>query len=55
MRRISTGSLLFRTALGAACAAAEAIRTGDEARPGDAAAHGEVPGYAQVQRLATGG
>ncbi|MFE7315339.1 isocitrate lyase/phosphoenolpyruvate mutase family protein [Streptomyces sp. NPDC057555] len=55
VRRISTGSLLFRTALGAACAAAEAIRTGDEATPGDAAAHGEVPGYAQVQRLATGG
>ncbi|WP_274915183.1 isocitrate lyase/PEP mutase family protein [Streptomyces sp. WZ-12] len=46
VRRISTGSLLFRTALGAACAAADAIRAGT-------APAGDALGYAQVQRLAT--
>ncbi|MFD7106479.1 isocitrate lyase/PEP mutase family protein [Streptomyces celluloflavus] len=51
VRRISTGSLLFRTALGATLAAAESVRTGQE--PGGAAGAGYgVPGYAEVQRLA---
>ncbi|MFJ9414631.1 isocitrate lyase/phosphoenolpyruvate mutase family protein [Streptomyces sp. NPDC101227] len=45
VRRISTGSLLFRTALGAALAAADRIRTG---RPPGAE---DAPGYAEVQRL----
>ncbi|WP_336053500.1 isocitrate lyase/PEP mutase family protein [Streptomyces sp. CA2R101] len=50
VRRISTGSLLFRTALQATLAAADAIRTGQ--RPTDAAgAGGEVLGYEEVQRL----
>ncbi|AJT66462.3 hypothetical protein T261_4823 [Streptomyces lydicus] len=43
--RISTGSLLFRTALGAALAAADSVRTGRP--PGGE----EVPGYARVQGL----
>ncbi|WP_411140309.1 isocitrate lyase/phosphoenolpyruvate mutase family protein [Streptomyces sp. x-80] len=51
VRRISTGSLLFRTALRATLAAAESVRTGRE--PGGAAEAGYgVPGYAEVQRLA---
>ncbi|GAA2691315.1 isocitrate lyase/phosphoenolpyruvate mutase family protein [Streptomyces lunalinharesii] len=58
VRRISTGSLLFRTALGAACAAADALRASGE-RPGDAPARGagEPPAFAdalaygEVQRL----
>ncbi|GES33877.1 isocitrate lyase/phosphoenolpyruvate mutase family protein [Streptomyces angustmyceticus] len=50
VRRISTGSLLFRTALQATLTAADAIRTGR--RPADAAgAGGEVLGYEDVQRL----
>ncbi|MFI9049307.1 isocitrate lyase/phosphoenolpyruvate mutase family protein [Streptomyces sp. NPDC053427] len=50
VRRVSTGSLLFRTALGAAVAAAECIRTGRP--PGGEGAPGiETPGYADVQRL----
>ncbi|MER0480558.1 isocitrate lyase/phosphoenolpyruvate mutase family protein [Streptomyces sp. Edi2] len=51
VRRISTGSLLFRTALQATLTAADAIRTGGQ-RPTDAAgAGGEVLGYEEVQRL----
>ncbi|MEE6270286.1 isocitrate lyase/phosphoenolpyruvate mutase family protein [Streptomyces sp. VTCC 41912] len=61
VRRISTGSLLFRTALGAACAAADAIRASG-GRPGGAPVRGagEPPAcadalaYGEVQRL-TGG
>ncbi|MCL7495566.1 MULTISPECIES: isocitrate lyase/phosphoenolpyruvate mutase family protein [Streptomyces] len=53
VRRISTGSLLFRTAVQATLAAADAIRTGR--RPADAAgAGGEVLGYEEVQRLVAG-
>lgn len=44
VRRVSTGSLLFRAALGAAVATARAVR--------DGAPVGEVPGYDEVQRLA---
>ncbi|MFH8567173.1 isocitrate lyase/phosphoenolpyruvate mutase family protein [Streptomyces sp. NPDC017993] len=64
VRRISTGSLLFRTALQATLAAAESVRAGarphaaegaegtDEVeRPGERAGRG-VPGYEDVQRLA---
>ncbi|MEV0368406.1 isocitrate lyase/phosphoenolpyruvate mutase family protein [Streptomyces sp. NPDC050636] len=51
VRRISTGSLLFRTALHAALAAAESVRAGR--RPGTGpGAEDDVPGYAEVQRLA---
>ncbi|MGA5566335.1 isocitrate lyase/PEP mutase family protein [Streptomyces platensis] len=50
VRRISTGSLLFRTALQATLTAADAIRTGGQ--PAEAAGTaGEVLGYAEVQRL----
>ncbi|WP_326620230.1 isocitrate lyase/phosphoenolpyruvate mutase family protein [Streptomyces decoyicus] len=53
VRRISTGSLLFRTAVQATLTAADAIRTGR--RPADAAgAGGEVLGYEEVQRLVAG-
>lgn len=48
VRRISTGSLLFRTALGATTAAARAFRAGDTP---DATG---VPAYAEAQRLVTG-
>ncbi|QTZ92479.1 isocitrate lyase/PEP mutase family protein [Streptomyces auratus] len=51
VRRISTGSLLFRTALQATLAAADAIRTAQ--RPADAAGR-EVMGYEEVQRLVAG-
>ncbi len=44
VRRISTGSLLFRTALGAAVDAAVAIRDGEAPR-------GHAPTYAEVERL----
>lgn len=46
VRRISTGSLPFRAALGAAVAAVCAVRDGEPAPP--------APGYEQVQRLITG-
>ncbi|MFI6264816.1 isocitrate lyase/phosphoenolpyruvate mutase family protein [Micromonospora sp. NPDC051006] len=46
--RISTGSLLFRAALGAALAAADALRAADPA-PGRASP--EPPSYVEVQRL----
>ncbi|WP_327703361.1 isocitrate lyase/phosphoenolpyruvate mutase family protein [Streptomyces decoyicus] len=53
VRRISTGSLLFRTALQATLTAADAIRMGQQ--PTDAAgAGGEVLGYEEVQRLVAG-
>ncbi|WP_329176021.1 isocitrate lyase/phosphoenolpyruvate mutase family protein [Streptomyces decoyicus] len=53
VRRISTGSLLFRTAVQATLTAADAIRTGR--RPADAAgAGGEALGYEEVQRLVAG-
>ncbi|MEU5303729.1 isocitrate lyase/phosphoenolpyruvate mutase family protein [Streptomyces noursei] len=49
VRRISTGSLLFRTALGAACAAADAIRAGAASGGGAAESPadggGASPGY----------
>ncbi|MEK2472003.1 isocitrate lyase/phosphoenolpyruvate mutase family protein [Streptomyces noursei] len=49
VRRISTGSLLFRTALGAACAAADAIRAGAASGGGTgespADGGGASPGY----------
>ncbi|GGW99962.1 isocitrate lyase/PEP mutase family protein [Streptomyces noursei] len=49
VRRISTGSLLFRTALGAACAAAETIRAGAASGGGTAQSPadggGASPGY----------
>ncbi|SHL02930.1 isocitrate lyase/PEP mutase family protein [Streptomyces yunnanensis] len=49
VRRISTGSLLFRTALGAACAAADAIRAGAASGGGagesPADGGGASPGY----------
>lgn len=44
VRRVSLGSLLYRTALGAAARAAEAIRRGEPAGL-------DAPGYAQVQGL----
>jgi 2-methylisocitrate lyase-like PEP mutase family enzyme len=44
VRRISTGSLLFRAALHAAVAAAEAVRDGQPIAEG-------VPGYTETQRL----
>jgi 2-methylisocitrate lyase-like PEP mutase family enzyme len=48
VRRISTGSLLFRRAVHAAVQAAEAIRDGGTLPPG-------IPGYDEIQRLADGG
>ncbi|MER6048107.1 isocitrate lyase/phosphoenolpyruvate mutase family protein [Streptomyces sp. NPDC001793] len=48
VRRISTGSLLFRTALGAACAAADALRTG----PVPPYGMDDAPAYGEVQHLA---
>ncbi|MFJ9470542.1 isocitrate lyase/PEP mutase family protein [Streptomyces caniferus] len=51
VRRISTGSLLFRTALQATLTAADAIRTGRPGATGAAGAGGEVLGYEEVQRL----
>jgi 2-methylisocitrate lyase-like PEP mutase family enzyme len=48
VRRVSTGSLLFRAALHATVAWADAIRDG-AALPA-----GELPAYAEVQRLAEG-
>ncbi|MFG2208262.1 isocitrate lyase/phosphoenolpyruvate mutase family protein [Streptomyces sp. NPDC048638] len=53
VRRISTGSLLFRTALGAALAAAESVRSG-EGQSGEPGGAGVVE-YAQVQRLLEAG
>ncbi|MFI0710785.1 isocitrate lyase/phosphoenolpyruvate mutase family protein [Streptomyces inhibens] len=50
VHRISTGSLLFRTALQATLGAADAIRT-DQPLPEVSGAGGEVMGYADVQRL----
>ncbi|MFJ8674280.1 isocitrate lyase/phosphoenolpyruvate mutase family protein [Streptomyces sp. NPDC093589] len=50
VRRISTGSLLFRTALKSALAAAASLR-GARARGGSADG---VPGYGDVQRLIAG-
>lgn len=47
VRRISTGSLLFRRAVHAAVQAAEAIRDGEPLPPG-------IPGYDEIQRLANG-
>ncbi|MGF1430982.1 hypothetical protein [Kitasatospora sp. LaBMicrA B282] len=46
MARVSLGSLLFRTALGAAVAAAVAVRDGRPAAGGAA-----VPSYQAVQEL----
>lgn len=46
VRRVSTGSLLFRAAVDATVTAALAVRDG-------APSFGGVPGYAAVQRLAT--
>ncbi|MCG5455718.1 isocitrate lyase/phosphoenolpyruvate mutase family protein [Micromonospora sp. PSH03] len=43
--RVSTGSLLFRAALGAALAAADAVRDGGSTMPGG------LPSYAEVQAL----
>ncbi|MBW4716376.1 isocitrate lyase/phosphoenolpyruvate mutase family protein [Saccharothrix sp. SC076] len=43
VRRVSTGSLLFRAALGATVATARAVRDGEPV--------GEVPSYADVRRL----
>ncbi|MFE0191407.1 isocitrate lyase/phosphoenolpyruvate mutase family protein [Streptomyces sp. NPDC058989] len=50
VRRISTGSLLFRTALSATLGAADAIRTGREL-PDVAGGGGALLGYEEVQRL----
>ncbi|MFE1774433.1 isocitrate lyase/phosphoenolpyruvate mutase family protein [Streptomyces sp. NPDC059008] len=50
VRRISTGSLLFRTALSATLGAADAIRTGREL-PEVAGGGGALLGYEEVQRL----
>lgn len=50
VRRISTGSLLFRTALQATLGAAEAIRSGQQL-PDVTGSGGEVLGYEEVQRL----
>ncbi|MFF2810983.1 isocitrate lyase/phosphoenolpyruvate mutase family protein [Streptomyces sp. NPDC058000] len=47
VRRISTGSLLFRTALGAACAAADALRTSG-ARPTEAGGAAPTPANGPV-------
>jgi 2-methylisocitrate lyase-like PEP mutase family enzyme len=44
VRRVSTGSLLFRAALGAAVATAQAVARGDDARP-------DGPSYADVVAL----
>ncbi|PXY30964.1 isocitrate lyase/PEP mutase family protein [Prauserella muralis] len=44
VRRVSTGSLLFRAALHAAVEVAEAVRDGGQLPR-------EVPGYAEIQRL----
>ncbi|MBO8196432.1 isocitrate lyase/phosphoenolpyruvate mutase family protein [Streptomyces oryzae] len=46
VRRVSLGSLLYRTALGAAVAAARAVRDGR-----DPAGGGSIPSYAEVQAL----
>lgn len=65
VRRISTGSLLFRTALGAALAVAESVRMGEDGvgesvtergipaggSPAGGIPAGGAPGYAEVQRL----
>ncbi|MFF4604337.1 isocitrate lyase/phosphoenolpyruvate mutase family protein [Streptomyces sp. NPDC001339] len=51
VRRISTGSLLFRTALQAMLGAAEAIRS-ERQLPDVTGTGGEVLGYEDVQRLA---
>lgn len=48
VRRISTGSLLFRRAVQAAVRAAEAIRDGGSLPDG-------IPGYDEIQRLANDG
>ncbi len=50
VRRISTGSLLFRTALSAALGTADAIRTGREL-PDVTGGAGAVLGYQEMQRL----
>ncbi|MEU5209581.1 isocitrate lyase/phosphoenolpyruvate mutase family protein [Streptomyces sp. NPDC020742] len=50
VRRVSTGSLLFRTALQAALGAAEALRAGTEP-PDVTGTGGAVLGYEDVQRL----
>ncbi|MBO8186674.1 isocitrate lyase/phosphoenolpyruvate mutase family protein [Streptomyces spirodelae] len=50
VRRVSLGSLLYRTALGAAVSAARAVREGRDPTP----ATGGVPSYAQVQALCSG-
>ncbi|MEU8424663.1 isocitrate lyase/phosphoenolpyruvate mutase family protein [Micromonospora sp. NPDC048835] len=47
--RVSTGSLLFRAALGAALAAADAVRLGGAAAPAG------LPSYAEVQALVSAG
>nr|WP_199930954.1 isocitrate lyase/phosphoenolpyruvate mutase family protein [Streptomyces sp. CB02923] len=59
VRRVSTGSLLFRSALHAAVALAESVRAegrdgGDDGDSGDGAGPdlAGVPGYGEVQRLA---
>ncbi|MYT31045.1 MULTISPECIES: isocitrate lyase/phosphoenolpyruvate mutase family protein [unclassified Streptomyces] len=67
VRRISTGSLLFRTALGAACAAADALRAGETGEgqgqgQGQGRSRGsglvpsygieDAPAYGEVQHLA---
>ncbi|MFI9582000.1 isocitrate lyase/phosphoenolpyruvate mutase family protein [Streptomyces sp. NPDC052236] len=49
VRRVSTGSLLYRGALGAAVAMAEAVRAGREVPTAG------VPGYAEVQEPAADG
>ncbi|WP_248865658.1 isocitrate lyase/phosphoenolpyruvate mutase family protein [Streptomyces halobius] len=54
VRRISTGSLLFRTALRATLAVAESVRTGRQPSAGPGTEAG-VPGYAEVQRMAVEG
>ncbi|MGI5353226.1 isocitrate lyase/PEP mutase family protein [Streptomyces sp. CA-250714] len=46
VRRVSLGSLLYRTALGAAVAAARAVRDGQQP-----VGNGSVPSYAEVQAL----
>ncbi|WP_438487482.1 isocitrate lyase/PEP mutase family protein [Streptomyces sp. S186] len=55
VRRISTGSLLFRTALGAACAAADALAGQGPSRgsgPVPPYAIDDAPAYGEVQHLA---
>ncbi|MGP3977556.1 isocitrate lyase/phosphoenolpyruvate mutase family protein [Streptomyces sp. 8N114] len=49
VRRVSLGSLLYRTALGAAVAAARAVREGRHPAGGDS-----TPSYAEVQMLSSG-